>query len=193
MPPNMPITNNYLVVCTGNICRSPVAQIQLEALFSELGIDANVSSAGTGTENGLPMEPPALATLSSLGLETHCKDFTSTRIQQLDVMDFKMVVVMTKEHRKQVLKLCPVALKRTFTLSEIAALCELDEMTSLRSQAANPSELLDVFLKNAFLYRSIVDAVPDIVDPYKQSQEVWQNSMNSISTNIEKIRAYLNG
>src|SRR2546428_11509479 len=44
-----------LLVCTGNICRSPLAAALLERALKERGVDAiDVSSAGTGAGDGAP-------------------------------------------------------------------------------------------------------------------------------------------
>lgn len=60
-----------LVVCTGNICRSAMAEVMLReaASHSGLGDAVRVSSAGiSDEESGRPMDRRALAELESLGL-----------------------------------------------------------------------------------------------------------------------------
>ena len=52
-----------ITVCTGNICRSPMAQFSIERALSEagLGTQTAVDSAGvTGWEAGRPMDPRAV-------------------------------------------------------------------------------------------------------------------------------------
>lgn len=65
-----------VTVCTGNICRSPMAEIMLNRAFEEAGLDDDVmvDSAGTtGWEVGNPIDERAAAKLTELGLtsETH--------------------------------------------------------------------------------------------------------------------------
>ena len=61
-----------LIVCTGNICRSPMAQAMLVHRMRELAGDAasivEVTSAGTFGLVGEPMEPDAVTALGELGI-----------------------------------------------------------------------------------------------------------------------------
>ena len=60
------------LVCLGNICRSPTAQVVLEARLAEAGLDDRVSvrSSGTGDWHvGRPMDSRAAATLEHAGYD----------------------------------------------------------------------------------------------------------------------------
>jgi protein-tyrosine phosphatase len=60
------------LVCLGNICRSPTAQVVLERRLAEAGLDdrVDVRSAGTaGWHIGNPMDPRSAATLSAAGYD----------------------------------------------------------------------------------------------------------------------------
>jgi protein-tyrosine phosphatase len=58
-----------LVVCTGNTCRSPMAEGLLRARFAELGVDAEIRSAGTFAVIGGAAQPHAVATAARAGLD----------------------------------------------------------------------------------------------------------------------------
>lgn len=65
-----------VTVCTGNICRSPMAEIMLNRAFEEAGLDDDVMVDSAGTtdwEAGNPIDERAAAKLTELGLtsETH--------------------------------------------------------------------------------------------------------------------------
>jgi protein-tyrosine phosphatase len=59
------------IVCTGNICRSPIGEVVLRAKLAEAGVDdVLVSSSGTGGWHvGDPMDPRAAAALRRRGYD----------------------------------------------------------------------------------------------------------------------------
>ena len=65
--------SRVLHVCTGNICRSPMAErLTRSGLEQRLGATADrflVESAGTWGHSGSPMEPHAVSTLAAYGLD----------------------------------------------------------------------------------------------------------------------------
>ena len=82
-----------LMVCLGNICRSPMAQGILENKAAEKGIDITVDSAGT-SDYHIDQEPDhrAIAKAKEYGI-----DISHYRGRQIDVADFKTfdrIVVM---------------------------------------------------------------------------------------------------
>jgi protein-tyrosine phosphatase len=71
-PPRTPGRYAISLVCLGNICRSPTAQVVLEARLAEAGLDDRVSvrSSGTGDWHvGRPMDHRAAATLEADGYD----------------------------------------------------------------------------------------------------------------------------
>lgn len=59
-----------LTVCTGNICRSPMAEFMVSHAAAQAGLNVEVDSAGTSAwEVGNPMDPRALAVLARHGIE----------------------------------------------------------------------------------------------------------------------------
>ncbi|MCL2542515.1 MAG: low molecular weight phosphotyrosine protein phosphatase [Nocardioidaceae bacterium] len=71
-PPILPGRYRVALVCLGNICRSPVADVVLSAQVAEGGLDDRVEvvSAGTGDWHvGEPMDHRAAATLTSAGYD----------------------------------------------------------------------------------------------------------------------------
>jgi protein-tyrosine phosphatase len=81
-PPREPGRYAITVVCLGNICRSPMAQVVLEARLEEAGLAdrVDVSSSGTGGWHvGNPMDERAAETLTTAGY-----DATRHRAAQYD-------------------------------------------------------------------------------------------------------------
>ena len=71
-PPRRPGTYHLAVVCLGNICRSPMAHVVLEARLADAGLAdrVTVTSSGTGGWHvGNPMDRRAAATLTAAGYD----------------------------------------------------------------------------------------------------------------------------
>src|SRR3954449_3162307 len=108
-----------LVVCTGNICRSPMAQAMLVGALRSKGEQTDhewfeVSSAGTHGLTGEPMEATALQVLTGLGVETI--PFTARELLAEHVEGADLVLGATRRHRGAAVTLVPAAAPRTFTL-----------------------------------------------------------------------------
>ncbi|HZB02378.1 MAG TPA: low molecular weight protein arginine phosphatase [Actinomycetota bacterium] len=116
--------SGILVVCTGNVCRSPMAEGFLRAaLVERLGDDAPpVASAGTAGWEGAGATDEAIAAARERGV-----DIAAHRARVLSrslIEDADLVVCMTGEHRAAVADLLPEALERTYTIAELVRLAE---------------------------------------------------------------------
>ena len=62
--------NNVIIVCIGNICRSPIAEVYVKHLHPEL----NVYSSGLGALVGKPADPSSVALMQAKGIDfgRHC-------------------------------------------------------------------------------------------------------------------------
>ncbi len=118
-----------LHVCTGNICRSPMAERLMRAgLARRLGPEADrfvVESAGTWGHTGSPMEPYAFSTLGEYGVDG--QDFRARELVAEHVAGADLVLGATREHRAAAVVLYPRAASRTFTLREFARLVTVVE------------------------------------------------------------------
>ena len=86
-----------LVVCTGNICRSPMAEVILRA---RLGKDSEwkVASAGVAAGNGEPASEESVAVCRELGLDL--RQHGSQPVTRELMETSRWVVVMTELHRE---------------------------------------------------------------------------------------------
>jgi protein-tyrosine phosphatase len=99
-----------LVVCTGNICRSPLA----EAWFRDMVPGLTVESAGTGALVGNPAEPDAL----DVG-RTHGHDLSKHKARQIEatmLTGADLVLVMEESQRKLLRDLFPWATGKIWRL-----------------------------------------------------------------------------
>ena len=123
-----------LLVCTGNICRSALAERLGRAYLAEaLGQDADrirVISAGTGAVVGSAMHPDSALVLRGFGGDP--AGFQARQLLDAMAIDADLILTMTRAHRREVLKAAPRALARTFTLREAAdLLSRVDEGVDL--------------------------------------------------------------
>jgi protein-tyrosine phosphatase len=110
-----------LVVCTGNVCRSPIAEGMLRAAFRErLGEGApQVVSAGTSGWEGSTADPSAVAACAERGIDI--SGHRARALREADAFSAGLVIAMAQEHADAMRNLVP---KRTFTLKELVRLLE---------------------------------------------------------------------
>ncbi|MCD9155382.1 low molecular weight protein-tyrosine-phosphatase [Aeromicrobium duanguangcaii] len=85
------MTRRVALVCLGNICRSPMADVVLEHRLAEAGIDdVVVSSSGTGDWHvGQPMDERAATTLTAAGYDAtrhRARNFTPDWFGEQDLI-----------------------------------------------------------------------------------------------------------
>ena len=112
-----------LVVCTGNICRSPAAAALLRARSAGLGIE--VASAGTAAVVGHPIHPLTAAALAQVGIED--LNHRARQLSPAHVAGADLVLTAERRHRVAVIEADPTALRRTFTIAEFACLSDAVE------------------------------------------------------------------
>lgn len=98
MAPSPPRPYRVLTVCTGNICRSPMAQVVLRARFVDAGLDhVVVDSAGTSDEErGNPVDPRARRVLERHGYVVPAHQARRVTARDLEASD--LVLAMTATH-----------------------------------------------------------------------------------------------
>lgn len=98
-----------LVVCIGNICRSPMAE---QLLREALGAEFSVSSAGLGALIGHPADAHARALMAERG-----SDIEAHRARQINaelVRQHDLILVMTLRQKQEVEAQYPAARGRVF-------------------------------------------------------------------------------
>ena len=181
---------DVLVVCEGNLCRSPLAERLLRLRLADVP-HVRVASAGTRSVVGSPMDEMAAAELRRLGGDP--ADFVSRQLTAELARDADLVLTATRAQRSQVIALAPAAVKRTFTLLELAVL--LDERPWAPQGDAASQDARKV-LAHAADWRSTVtprgDSL-DIPDPIGRSAEVHRTSAEVADLATQVIADFLRG
>ena len=105
-----------LVVCKGNICRSPLAEAYLKHRVEKHGLPIVIESAGLETSFGKAAHPLAqvVGTQGGILLTKHATQ--PLHKEQVDRAD--MILVMEWRQRRRVLKLYPQAKQKVFLLRQ---------------------------------------------------------------------------
>lgn len=104
-----------LFVCTGNTCRSPMAEGILKKMLRENGIDyIQISSAGTDSWRGCPASLPALEVGKSSGIDL--TSHSSRKLTQEMLREADLILAMSKRHLDYIKKLNQDAIEKSFLL-----------------------------------------------------------------------------
>jgi protein-tyrosine phosphatase len=174
-----------LVVCLGNLCRSPMAERLLRKRLAD-SPDVRVTSAGVHAVVGAPMDASAAAELARLGGDP--AEFAGRQLTADLVTSADLVLTATRELRGQVVGLAPSALKRTFTLLELAALLEAHPWGELEKERAD-------LVARAADWRDSVSGLGDdldVPDPIGRSPKVHRAAADRVDQATRVIARWLN-
>jgi protein-tyrosine phosphatase len=175
-----------LVVCTGNICRSPMAEGFLRDRSRRLlDGELEVSSAGTWARMGSPPMPEAVEAAAERGADV--AHLRSTPIDREDIDRADLVLTMAAEHRDEILHIEPEAEPKTFTLKELARLlAALPAGGTDRDREAALARIAE-----AHRLRSGPDAPPirdeDVSDPLGLGFETYRAKAWEIEEHVDAL------
>ena len=106
-----------IVVCTGNVCRSPIAEGLLRRATEHrpIGAPITVSSAGTAGWEGSPATPEAVEAAAERGVDI--SGHIATRLRPGMAAGADLVLCMAREHRDLIARDEPEAAGRAFSAS----------------------------------------------------------------------------
>ncbi len=185
-------TGLILVVCTGNVCRSPFIERLLRLHLA--GSPVEVASAGTGAPAGEPMDPLAADLLTALGADP--RGHGARQLTRAVVAGADLVLTATRRHRGQVVAMSPVALPCTFAFRDFALLVHglgPGGPVGLQEGADGLRELVRV----AAARRGLVPPRPagevDIVDPYRRGRPVFEQMADEVMGALPDVARALRG
>ena len=192
-------TIDILTVCTGNICRSPLAEQLLRASLAPL--DVSVASAGTHAMVDEPMTADAAKLAASLGVPADDSGAHRARwLTERHLSAPDLVLAMTREHRSYAVGLAPSVVRWAFTVREFERLARGVTDDRIREHAdaagADPHARVRAALTLLRARRADIDppadpADDDVIDPYRRSWQTYELSAAQMMPGIAAVSRVL--
>ena len=177
-----------LFVCTGNLARSPAAELLLTHRLA--GAPIVVSSAGVQAVDGAEMSAPMAALVAAAGVRTD--DFRSRQLSVDMVRDAALILTATRRHRSAVVTLDPAAVRRTFTILEFARLAQIVDQSTDADSLDRGRRLTGQIQNLAKWRRAPSDpAVDDLADPFGRSGKYYRACYAQLVGAVDVIAPFL--
>ncbi|MDQ1218357.1 MULTISPECIES: arsenate reductase/protein-tyrosine-phosphatase family protein [Microbacterium] len=183
-------------ICTGNICRSPLAALLLQTRLA--GRDVRVASAGTRGLADHPMTAEAQQLALARGVAApdaaaHRARFLTE--QHLGSAD--LVLAMAREHRRAVAELVPARTRVAFTVREFGRLAASLSDTALRDAVDAAADqdaagrlraaVAAVAGQRGLVLPPADPADDDVIDPYRRSWATYETSAAQLDPAIDQV------
>lgn len=170
-----------LVVCTGNICRSPLGE---HALRGVLGDAVDVTSAGVGALVGAPPTEELIRVAADAGLDV--RDHRARQLTERIAAEADLVLTMTAEQRSSVTATAPRVTNRAFTFLDAAAVAATLG-TAVATDARGRIALLLEALRDARAAGTLGGDGTDVADPYRHGLDAHRGMATVVLPAADRI------
>lgn len=179
-------------VCTGNICRSPLAAQLLRARLADYPVV--VESAGTrGRPAAMTPDAKRLAEMHG-ALAGDADEHRARYLTERMLASQDLILAMAREHRRAIAELVPAKVQVTFTLRELARLAQAADPIDLEgaAQGADAKTRLRGILRHLSSLRGRVtppkDVVDDdVIDPFGRSWNTYRLSAAQLVPAVDQV------
>lgn len=109
---------SIIYICTGNICRSPMAHWYMQKKIKDFGNqnDYLIDSCGTSAQSGQPATKNAIEAISEYDVDM--KNHRAKYIDEVNLTNYDLIICLTESHKNIVLYMYPNIKDKIFTLKE---------------------------------------------------------------------------
>lgn len=157
------MVKSVLFVCTGNTCRSVMAEYLLRHYAKEAALELKVASAGLAAFSGSCAAENTLAVLREKDIEAEGHRAQAIHSELLEKFD--LILTMTKAHKEQLVAANPAIGEKVFLLKEFP----------VRKK----------FFKEELAEHTEKDY--EVSDPFGQSVDVYRRTREEISETLKAI------
>lgn len=171
-----------LVVCTGNTCRSPMAEVLLARHLEGAGLSAMVESVGT-IEGGKPASANGVRAMKARGLDTSAH--VSRQMTAADVEAAHLVLAMAGEHLVTVTALVEDAFDKTFTIKDFVQRGSAEVPSAQAGDLQSWLTELGAGRLRSDLLR--LDPSADVADPIGRGRRVFDRTASELDALTEHV------
>ena len=167
-----------LFVCTGNICRSAMAESLFNHHAQQQGLEIKAHSSGTDATPGNSATDLAVDVLADRGIDL--KDHRARQLTSDQISDSQIVIAMTRQHEAAIAKEDQPARSRTFLTGEISRIGS--QIGSIKSQ--NLEDWLQVLNEARGGHMTTGRLRDEIADPWGQPRGIYEQTAKRLEGHI---------